>query len=132
LKIRKKLLEDILKKFYKDKKELERLKHKLSTLERHESEVQKEASENGKSLKTDIDENILNVKSEIRALERFVLDFEFVMNSIDEDYRAFIKLRYGEKRSNTYISIELNISEASVGRLRNKVLQELEEWLRDL
>lgn len=71
---------------------------------------------------------ILEEKESIRELELEVSDIEFLVGKLTAEARNFITLRYEERKSFKAISIRLHISETSVWRLRDSILETLSKW----
>jgi len=157
-------MEDRIKAYYRDKRELDRLNHNLNLLYCHREEVQKDIDTSNIALVVDIqridydkekvqtsntaspqeravdnafakleqklqvlDIEILDTKQLIREVEQKNIDMEFLISQLNDEARRFVEMRYKEKRSGRAIELELNLSEASVWRLRKAILESLEQ-----
>jgi len=76
-----------------------------------------------------INNEILGVKSDIRALEYENFDIEFALNKLDDVSRQFVNLKYNKLLGNAKISDSLPLSESTVYRLRIKVLTDITGYI---
>ena len=64
---------------------------------------------------------LIKLKAEHRAKEKYLKDFEYIMDNLDDIDKKFIDLKYNKKRSINYISISLNIAQSTAYRKRNRI-----------
>lgn len=121
-------IDDILVEHYKKRKELEQLKYDVDILERN-MEVIKKYKTNNKYIQERIQENI-NVlvckKLVLDALVWEVSNINVILNTLDDEEKKIIELRYKRKKNYQDIMEELNISKSQFFRKLNLILMYIE------
>jgi len=76
-----------------------------------------------------LDIEILDTKQLIREFEQKTSDMEFIIGQLSNEARRLIEMRYKENRSGRAIEIELNLSESSVWRFHQDILEDMTKWI---
>lgn len=75
-----------------------------------------------------VNKKILRIKSKIRELEEFIRYMDNNIEQLAEEDKRFLELKYGDKKSLIYISMELNIAQATAYRKREEIIQTISEY----
>lgn len=67
-------------------------------------------------------------ESEIRQIEIDCATLETNITLLDEESLKLIKMKYGEGRTDLYISDELNLERSSISKKKNKILEYIATW----
>ena len=100
----------------------------INTTSPQEREIDKAFARLERALKK-IDDEILETNDKIRGVEADITDMEFIINDLEQEAKMFLELRYRYLKSNYIIAKKLNMSEASIRRLREKIMDEMVKWL---
>jgi len=83
-----------------------------------------------------LDEDIIELKYQIREKEKDISDIAFLIDLLSYEARIFVFLKYQDKKSITAIMGDLHLSEKglylserSLWRLRDNILEDLAKWL---
>ncbi|MBY0754549.1 transcriptional regulator [Clostridium sardiniense] len=75
-----------------------------------------------------ISKKIFKNNHKIRELERYVDNMETNLNTLEEEDRRYIELKYGDKKSVLQIARSLNIAQATAYRKRGEVIAIIAEY----
>ena len=79
-----------------------------------------------------ISKKILKNNHKIRDLEEYIDNMETNLNTLCEEDRRFIELKYGDKKSILTISQKLNIAQATAYRKREEIIYNITEFKNTL
>lgn len=122
-------IDDILIEHYKQRKEIEQLKCDIELLEKNMEVIKKYKTEN-KYLKDRINENINGLvckKLILDALLWEVSNIKVIINTLNEEEKKIIELRYQRKKNYQDIMDDLNISKSQFFRKLNLILLYIEK-----
>ena len=75
-----------------------------------------------------INKKILKIKAKIRELEEFIRHMNEIVEQLNEEDKRFIELKYGDKKSMIYISMKLNMAQATTYRKREELIESIAEY----
>ena len=75
-----------------------------------------------------INKKILKIKAKIRELEEFIRHMNENVEQLNEEDKRFIELKYGDKKSMIYISMKLNMAQATTYRKREELIESIAEY----
>lgn len=70
-----------------------------------------------------ITKKLFRTRTDIRYLNDYVEDMDLNLNTLNEEDRRYIELRYGDKKNPVVIARCLNIAQATAYRKRNEVIE---------
>lgn len=123
------MIDDMLVEHYKKRMEIEQLKCDIDILEKN-MEVIKKYKTNNKYIQERIQENINGLvckKLMLDALVWEVSDINMILNTLNDEEKKIIELRYERKKSYQDIMYELNISKSQFFRKLNLILMYIEK-----
>jgi hypothetical protein len=88
-----------------------------------------EAFKNLETQLNKINYQIIETKILLRNIETDINDMNLIIESLDDDSKKFIKLRYKNKYAFSNIGYSLNMSETSIRRLRIEVLANISQYV---
>ena len=126
--------EEILKEFYKKKRTQNKLEYEIEIL-RNSNQEMKEVLE--REFKSDLiiarinkNENIIVEKQlKVNELRSQIAATEFIIDSLSDEERAIIEMRYKYKRDYQRIVDDLNLSKSTIARRINCIVSLLEDEL---
>ena len=75
-----------------------------------------------------VKKEILDLETRIRRLESNNQIIEENITMLKSDFMKFITNKYKEKKSNREIAIAMNMSEATITRVKKQVLKVIDSW----
>lgn len=78
--------------------------------------------------KADKELEIEQLKTEIENIELDNAILDFNLKDLNREYYKILELRYGKKKNETEISLEMNISQSSINRIKQKTLEDIKRW----
>lgn len=75
---------------------------------------------------------LFRTTADIRYLNNYVEDMDLNLNTLNEEDRRYIELRYGDKKSPIAISRSLNIAQATAYRKREEVVEKVADFKNTL
>lgn len=78
--------------------------------------------------KADKELEIEQLKTEIENIELDNAILDFNLKDLNREYYKILELRYGRKKNETEISLEMNISQSSINRIKQKTLEDIKRW----
>lgn len=126
--------EEILKEFYKKKRTQNKLEYEIEILRKSNQEM-KEVLE--REFKSDLiiarinkNENIMVEKQlKVNELRSQIAATEFIIDSLSDEERAIIEMRYKYKRDYQTIVDDLNLSKSTIARRISNIVDILEDEL---
>jgi hypothetical protein len=77
-------------------------------------------------------DKIVDVKTDIRCQESLMYDMNYILNLLNDTARQFIHLHYEVRIGYKKIAVELNISSATISRLRVSVLTAMLDYKNNM
>lgn len=75
-----------------------------------------------------VKKEIAELETRIKRLEADNKIIESNITMLKDDFQKFINNKYKEQKSNREIALEMNMSEASITRLKKQALKVIENW----
>lgn len=75
-----------------------------------------------------VKKEIAELETRIKRLEADNKIIESNITMLKDDFQKFINNKYREQKSNREIALEMNMSEASITRLKKQALKVIENW----
>ena len=72
--------------------------------------------------KIDKIKRIYRIDSKIRSMEDFINEMDYSISLMDDEDKKFIELKYKQGKRATSIALEMNISQATLYRRKNKII----------
>ena len=71
---------------------------------------------------------IEEIKEEIENIELDNSILDYNLQYINDEWYKLLELKYKDKKSEVHISIELNISQSQVNKIKQKVIADIRRW----
>lgn len=72
--------------------------------------------------------NIINIKDELRKMEKSIAKMDYILNKFSQKSRKMIELLYKEKKTTKEIEIILNMDKSTIYRRRKKILNYIKSF----
>ena len=79
-----------------------------------------------------ITKKLFRTRADIRFLNYYVEDMDLNLNTLNEEDRRYIELKYGDKKSPIAIARSLNIAQATAYRKREEVIEKVADFKNTL
>lgn len=123
------MIEDMLVEHYKKRKEIEQLKCDIDILEKN-MEIIKKYKTNNKYIQERIQENINGLVCKKLMLDALVWeasDINMILNTLNDEEKKIIELRYKKKKNYQEIIDLLNMSKSQFFRKLNLIIMYIEK-----
>lgn len=124
--------QDILKDYYNKKNMEEKLRYELNILEENNEKLKCYLNLNleNDELKSRIEKNnrkIIDKQIKINDIIQGIIDIEYIIESLENDEKKLIEMKYRKNNKYDAIELELNISRATITRKIGKILERINE-----
>lgn len=122
--------QDILKDYYNKKNMEEKLRYELNILEENNEKLKCYLNLNleNDELKSRIEKNnrkIIDKQIKINDIIQGIIDIEYIIESLENDEKKLIEMKYRKNNKYDAIELELNISRATITRKIGKILERI-------